>query len=46
MKIKFDLYKVLNNRYVIVNSEKWYKIDRNNVLFLPVTVTYYVYNNK
>ena len=25
-------------------SEKWYKIDRNNVLFLPVTATYiYIY---
>ena len=26
--------------YGIVNSEKWYKIDRNNVCFLPVTATY------
>ena len=33
MKIKFDLYEVLN-------SEKWYKIDRNNVLFLSVTATH------
>ena len=24
----------------MVNSEKWYKIDRNNVRFLPVTATY------
>ena len=24
----------------MLNSEKWYKIDRNNVRFLPVTATY------
>ena len=42
MQVKIDVSTVLDDRviYTIAKSKSWYKINRNNVPFLPATATY------